>query len=126
MDDKVLDFLDKIKLLFTNVYLDIPSIQLTNLRIVLAHLLPMLASIRGIQCSNECIQLFARQFSGILTPAKELHLYKMAELASVPACLDWLCSSQDFVGLWPRFFTTLADSKTIIAIVDDVHKVFRN
>ena len=124
MDDEVIAFLDKIKLLFTNVFLAIFSTQSApnNMRIVFTHILPMLGSIRGINCDNDGLGLLEQQFSGTLAQAKELDLFK-PKPASIPTCLDWLDAPLDFHMLGPRLLRAYAEATTIFAIVDAVRKV---
>ena len=127
-DDEVLDFLNKIKPLFTNVFLNIRCLSLTteratNMRILLGHLQPMLASIRGIRCYNQRIGFLEQHCSGILALAKELHLYDHAKTAFIPAYLRWLNTPRDFDG--PRFLATFARSETIFAMIEAVRQVFQ-
>ena len=124
LDDEVLAFLNKIKPLFDNVHLAIFSTQSAPnaMQILLTQLLPILGTIRGIQCSNADIALFEKQFPGTLArAAKELDLFN-PKPASIPACLNWLSASRDFHLLGPRFLRASAEATTIFAVVDAVQK----
>ena len=126
LDDDVLNFLGMIKPLFTNVLLNIGLLQSTeNVHLLLAHLLPMVASIYGICCNNDFVQLFERHFPGRLAQAKELHLAN-ANPATTHSYLNWLSEPQDFGVHGPRFLTMFAHSNIIITMVDAVRKVKRN
>ena len=95
LDDQVLDFLHKIKPLFTDVFLYIGLSQLTeDLRISFSNLLPMLGSIRGIFCDSNCVELLERDFPGTLAPLKELLLNDLAP-ALIPSYLNWLNTPLD-------------------------------
>ena len=125
----MLDFLHKIKPLFTDVFLDVSGLSFStksakNVRILFGHFLPMLASIRKIRCSNECIQFLEQHFNGTLAMAKEMILSGNAKPAFIPAYLNWLNAPFGFDGVHgPRCLKMFANSKTIFAIVDAVRKV---
>ena len=93
-----------------------------DMRLVFGHLLPMLASIRGIFCNNKCVQFLEQHFPGTLAKAKELQLW--AEPAFIHAYLDWLDAPQDFEQHGPRFLKITANTNVIIPIVDAVRQVF--
>ena len=127
MDDQVLDFLGKIKPLFINVFLDIgPFKSANNMHILCGYLLPMLASIRAINCDNDGIKLLERHFPGTLAQAKELKLNCSAKRAYIPAYLNWLTMSapQNVDRHGPKFLKLDALPNVIIAIVVAVRKVF--
>ena len=92
------------------------------MRILLDHFLPMLASIRGICCDNNCLELLAQRFPGTLALAKELDLFDAAP-TSIPALLNWLNSAQNVGEHGPRLLKTTAIPITITAIVEAVRKV---
>ena len=101
----------KIKPLFTNVHLIINNSGETkeeqtnldeNLRILLDHLLPMLGSIRKIECATFFMAFLERKFPGTLALAKELDIF-YALPDSIPTYLNWLCAPQDFDRHGPRF-----------------------
>ena len=103
VDAKVLNFLNKIKPLFTNVFLAINSRKwTTHENIVLVHLLPMLGGIRLIRCVNDCMEHLEREFPGTLARANELEWF-YPESTCIPACLDWLNAPQNFDVNGPRF-----------------------
>ena len=122
LDDEVLAFLEKIKPLFTDVFLVLPMQSAPNdMRILFAHLLPMVGSIRGIHCNDIGFGLLDQHFPGTLAATNKLDLF-INEPASIPACLDWLGAPQDFDVHGPKFLRASADSETIFAIVDAVRK----
>ena len=120
----MLDFLNKIKRLFKNVFLVILPTQseLNDLQIVLTQLLPMLGSIRGIYCNDISMELLEQHFPSKLALAKELQMFD-PQPAFIPACLNWLSAPQDFHMLGPRCLRAYADATTNFAIVDAVRKV---
>ena len=124
-----MDFLHKVKPLFTNVFLEITAVESdTSLCTVLAHLLPMLASIHRIECnSNKEIHMLEQHFPGTLGRAKELAFPPWArELvaeADIPAYLDWLNAPLDFAVHGPRFLKCRPELATANAIVDAVRQV---
>ena len=123
-DDDVLDFLNKIKPLLTNVFLRIGIVKSErNMRTLLAHLLPMLGSIRAIRCDNACVEFLERHFPGTLARAREL-LDLYADRDWIPTYLDWLSAPHDFGAQGPRFWKMNASSDDIISIVKAVRKVF--
>ena len=91
----------------------------------LAHLLPMLGSIRGIHFSYDVdLHSFEQRFPGTLALAKELHLQLFQfDTQTASALLDWLTVPQDFDVDGPRFLTVFTTLK-IDPIVDAVRKVF--
>ena len=120
LDHQVIDFLNKIKPVFTNVFLDIHAIKFaTAMRSLFAHLIPMLASIRGIECNHTGLEVLEQQFPGTLAMARELDLH-IAKRAFIPTYLSWLNAPVH----GPRFLKISAGSKAIFAIVDAVHKVW--
>ena len=121
-----MDFLTKIKPLFSNVYLDFGQMSAENeMRILFTHFLPMLGGICKIRCYNDCVELLERHFPGTLTMTKELELSGLqSEPASIPVYLRWLNAPQDFAVDGPRFLTMLAKSTPITAMVDAVCQVF--
>ena len=123
-DYLALDFLAKIKSLFTNVIICQKG-YLTeyNMGIVFTHLLPMLDTIRAIRCENDCMELLEVFFPGTLPLAKELDLSDNAEPAYIPTYLKWLNAPQDFALHGPRFLKINAKSETITAIIDAIRKV---
>ena len=125
LDDEVLGFLNKIKPLLTNAYLDIQSFKSAeNMHTLFTHFLPMLGnSIRKINCCNYEIKFFEQYFPRTLTVAREME-WSFPEPAFFPAFLNWLrAPQQDMDQHGPRFFWAYADSKTISVIVDAVRKV---
>ena len=119
-----LQIMDKIKPLFTNVFLsffNIGSKQTAKLRILLGHLLPMVASICGICCDNDGVRLLEQHYPGTLALAKELEL--SADPASIPAYLDWMSVPLDFDQYAPKFLIFYGKSETIHAIVEAVRTV---
>ena len=97
--------------------LDIRAIKSEpDMRILFAHLIPMLASIRGIECNHIGFEILAAEYPGKLELAKELDLYT-AKKAFIPAYMNWLIAPQ------PRFMKISACANAIFAIVDAVHQV---
>ena len=122
-DDQALDFLNKIRPLFTNVFLNMASAYPeNNMHLLLTYFLPMVGSIQGIRCSNECLEFSEQHFPGTMALAKELEL-AYPEPAAIPSYLDWLRAPQDFHMLGPRFLYVETNSETIFAIVDAVRQV---
>ena len=127
----MLAFLHKIKSLFTDVFLNILSLSTKHestedVRILIGHLLQMIASIRGICCTNEWLEFLEQHFLGTLALAKELELYDYAEPAYIPLYLNWLNAPLGFSGVHgPRFLGATAPPETIITIVNAVHQVFQ-
>ena len=143
----MLDFLDKLKPLFTNVFLDllhidtlldplgIGSKQTGKLRIVLSHLLPMLANIHAIQCDSNGLKVLEKHFPDTLAATKELLV--VADLAFSRSYLRWLNAPLDFDQHGPRFLVLYPasvmrdpilwdaedDSYKIKEIVEAVHRV---
>ena len=118
----MLDFLEKIKSLFTNVDLEMVTTKTDDT--FLAHLLPMLGSIHGIRFSYDVdLNSFEQRFPGTLALSKELELM-FAQPAFIPSYLNWLNAPLDFNLYGPRFLWTIANLKTILAIVDAVRKVW--
>ena len=120
-----MDFLDRIEPLFTNVFLNIGPIKPAIPHCVFfGNILPMLRSIRGIYCDNNCVELLERHFPGALARSKELDLID-ATLAGIPAYLNWLNAPQDFDVDGPRFLVVYGESMLASAIVDAVRQVFK-
>ena len=116
--------------MFTNVYVHMFGLsrsaeEAENLRILLDHLLPMLASIRGLHLKHYDIEFLGRHFPQHLARAKALYLgvgsADTDKLTYIPACLNWLSAPHNF-GV-PRFLKILGVDKTFTAIVDAVRKV---
>ena len=127
-DDQVLNFMAKIKSLFTNVFICIEPIGTSkrerDLCILLDHLLPMVTSIRGIYCHNDCIELLDNHFPGTLESAKELKVKVPFVDPAHLAYFDWLNAPQDYEQHGPRFLVIDDGVKDYIDIVGGVRQVF--
>jgi hypothetical protein len=93
-----------------------------DMRILLGHLIPMLASIRGIECNHTELEVLEEHFPGTLALASELDLFT-AKPAFIPTYLDWLNAPLGVPG--PRFLKISTCANTIFAIIDQIRKVYR-